>query len=225
MENSTQFDIGQVRDTALQVLTEPVEFYRTMPKTGGFTNPIIFLVVMALVTGAMFTFVSFLGVRSAGAIAISAAAIIFFPIMALIASFVSAAIVFIIWKLMGSQESFETAYRCLAFASAIYPVMAVLSLIPYLGSLITVVWGVYLLIVAGIEVHRLNPQRVYLVFGVLGVLLLISNLSSEIASRRLASSVDKIQSHVSELEKMSPKDAGKAVGEFLKGLEESTKDD
>jgi uncharacterized membrane protein YdjX (TVP38/TMEM64 family) len=37
-------------------------------------------------------------------------AIIFMPIAVAIGSFIGAAILFVIWKLMGSQEDYETAY-------------------------------------------------------------------------------------------------------------------
>ena len=52
--------------------------------------------------------------------------IIFMPIAVAIGSFIGGAILFIIWKLMGSQEDYETAYRCGAYLMALAPITAII---------------------------------------------------------------------------------------------------
>ena len=140
-----KFDINRVINDAKKIITNPAEYYSTMAKSGGFADPIIFVVVMAAVMGLITAVLSFFG-SPIGLMAAGLGAIILVPIAAVISSFIGAAILFVIWKLMGSEQTFETAYRCLAAAAAIYPVIAVLSIIPYIGSIIGVIWGAYLLI-------------------------------------------------------------------------------
>ncbi|MDH3693991.1 MAG: YIP1 family protein, partial [Gammaproteobacteria bacterium] len=118
MTNDSKFDISKVVDDAISVITNPTDFYRNMQRSGGFAEPIIFLVVMAAIMGVILTVFSLFGGGRMGGMAIGFGAIIFVPIMALIMSFIAAAVMFVIWKLMGSSESYETAYRCVAYASA-----------------------------------------------------------------------------------------------------------
>src|SRR3989338_1047508 len=125
--------------TAIKVLTSPAAFFREMPKTGGFVEPLVFMVVMGVISGLIQAALSLLGLSIAGGIAMGLAAIIMMPIFIAIFGFVGAAILFVIWKLMGSQESYETAYRCGAYISAFAPIAAVLSIIPYIGSAIGII--------------------------------------------------------------------------------------
>lgn len=82
------FDINTVMQDALQVVTRPVDFYRRMPPAGGYSEPIIFLVVMAVSAGLLLTFFSLFGTDMVGSMAIGLWAVIMFPIFALIASFI-----------------------------------------------------------------------------------------------------------------------------------------
>ena len=219
MEQTSDFNIAKVIDTAVQVITRPVDFYRSMPKTGGYAEPLIFVLVMAVATGIVLTFFSFFGGGRMGAMAAGWAAVIIIPIMTLLGSFIGAAIMFVIWKLMGSPEPYETAYRCVAYATAIYPVTAIISLIPYLGTVIAVAWLTYLMVIASTEVHKLTRNTALIVFGILGLLMLMFNLSGERAARHFESQLEHMGQSMENMEDMSPEEAGKAVGEFLKGME------
>ena len=81
------------------------------------------------------------------------------PFFAVIGSFIGAAVMFVIWKLMGSEQNFEAAYRCVAHATAIYPVMAVVGLIPYIGTVIGVVWGFYLMYCDSTQVPKIDAGK------------------------------------------------------------------
>ena len=107
------------------------------------------------------------GLTGAGALA----GIIIAPIIVLVFSFIVAGILFIIWKIMGSQENYETAYRCAAYSSGIVPVTSVLGFIPYLGSVAGLLWGFYLIITASIEVHKIKSSLAWTVWGIIAALL------------------------------------------------------
>lgn len=219
MEQTQNFNLRRVIDDAVRVITQPVDFYRGMGKTGGYAEPVIFVIVMAVALGLLLTVFSLFGGGRLGGMAMGWAAFIVFPIFAVIGSFIGGAILFVIWKLMGSEEPFETAYRCVAFATAIYPVMGLLSLIPYLGTIVGVVWGMYLMITASVEVHQRQRNNALLVFGILGALLLLFNISGERRARQFDAHFAQLEQSADKLEEKSPEEAGKAVGEFLKGME------
>jgi len=68
-------------------------------------------------------------------------------------------IFFVIWKLMGSQEDYETAYRCGAYLMALVPITAIISAIPYAGVVIIVVIDVFYLVTASISCSYIPSQK------------------------------------------------------------------
>ena len=210
-----------ILEKARTVLTTPGAFYRQMPKSGGFLEPMLFMIVMAIVGVIIFIALGFLGLGTLSALGVGIGSMIFMPIMAVVGSFIGAGIMFVIWKLMGTQEPFEVAYRCVAYASAIYPVTALIGLLPYLGSIAGIAWGMYLMFIATKEVHQLNEKTASMVFGIMGFILIVSNVTSEMAARRMATEFEKMGPAMQNIENMEPEEAGKMVGEFLKGLEKA----
>ncbi|RUM93564.1 MAG: hypothetical protein DSZ28_07820 [Thiothrix sp.] len=248
---------SSIINDAIQVITHPVRFYRQMEKSGGFATPIIFVIVMSITTGLIVAILSFFGTGISAGITIGLMAIVMIPILALIGSFIGAAILFVIWKLLGSEESFETTYRCVAYSMAIIPFTALLGLIPYLGSIIKIAWSTFLIYVASIKVHNIRSGSAMTVFGVLGVIMLVMTLSGERATRSLSAQIngnfdsqlqksgeqpspketgkvlgkllgsnDQPKNPDKQLETeeaLLPEEAGKALGEFLKGIEKATR--
>jgi hypothetical protein len=224
MSKSNSFDLSTVIEQAKHVIFNPVDFYRNMSKTGGYSEPIIFLLVMAATSGLLTGILSVVNLLplSAGS---GLGMIILFPIALLIFGFVFAAILFVVWKLMGSPENYEVAYRCVAYTSAILPVVTVLGVIPYLGTLVRVVWGSYLAIIASMEVHGRQKNPSYIVFGILGALGLIMSIGAEHTQREVASGMEgysrAMEESIEGFEDMTPEEAGRAVGEFMKGLQDA----
>jgi hypothetical protein len=223
MNDQAKPDFTQIPNQAIKVITNPAGFYREMPKTGGFVEPLVFVAVMAVITGVLIALLSLVGFGMQGMAVAGLAAIIIFPIFAVIGSFIAAAIIYVIWMIMGSKESYETAYRCVAYMTAIYPITAVLGMIPYLGAVVGTAWGFYLLIVASTEVHGIKAQTAYIVFGIIGALMILFQVSSEYSARHMSARMAELSESMQGMENMSPGEAGKAVGEFLKGLEEAQK--
>jgi len=213
------FDIHQVIDQTRQVLTNPSGFYQSMPRSGGYTHPVVFVATMALMAGIVAAFFSFF-TTNAGMLALGVSGIIVYPIFAVIGAFVAAAVVFVIWKLMGSEQDYETAFRCWSAATAIYPIAALLAIIPYIGVIVSILWGTYLMIEASVFVHGRKRQTARIVFGVLAAFMLISNISSEYASRHAAERISEVGKQFEGYEDMTPEEAGRKMGEFLKGFEQ-----
>ncbi len=221
MENSSSFNLTTVINDAISVVKNPIGFYQNMSKTGGYAEPVIFVAVMAVIAAILLSVLSLVSgkIPFSGAIGM----LVFVPIVIVVASFISAAIIFVIWKLMGSPHNYETAYRCLAYSMALMPVVAVLSLIPY-ASIIGTLWGMYLLVVASTEVHGLKKNTALIVFGILAAFGVMSNIAGEKMNQKLGefeSQLGESAAGLEGLENMSPEEAGKALGEFLKGMEEA----
>jgi len=232
-ENS--FSLATVIDDAKKVITNPIGFYKEMPTSGGFSDPLIFAVVLAAVTGLVVTVFSVIGLGGGAAMAGAAglAALILLPIFAVIASFIGAAILFVIWKLMGSDKDYEVAYRCVAYTFAIMPVLALVGIIPYLSVIVRAAWLFVLFYAASTEVHKLSASTSKIVFGVLAALSLVVGLKGEHTARNFESKwqpaveeskLPKVFGDVENMEDMTAEEAGQKVGEFLKGLEKAAKE-
>ncbi len=218
MESNTSF--SKIVQTALKILKTPVEFYQTMPKSGGYLEPMLFVIVMAIAVGLIMSLFSIFGLGMHGGMVAGFGAILFTVTASIISSFIGAAILFVIWKLMGSNESYEVSYRCIAYASVVYPITAVLSPIPYIGSIISTLLGTILMIIASIEVHSIKPKMAYIVFCVLGIIAVLTNISNEMMVRSMAEQTEEFSSQFGNLSNMPPEEAGRALGEFFKGMEQ-----
>lgn len=196
--SSSGFSLGTVIDDAKRVLTDPTGFYRGMATKGGYADPIIFVAVMGAIVGILMTVFSLFSDGRFGLVQASGWAFIVMPIMAVIGSFIGGGIMFIIWKLMGGETDFESAYRSVAYSTAIYPVSALVGIIPYVGTIVAVLWGLYLLYNATIEVHKIPADKAKIVFVILAVLGLWSQLTAERAARQVAERLDAVGESVEE---------------------------
>lgn len=225
MENQKKSPVQGIIDAAKQVIMDPVGFYRGMPKTGGFGDPLVFAVALGVVTGVI---QAVLGLVHLGGSAVGMAAlslIILAPIWVLIGGFIGAAIVFVIWKLMGSTESYETAYRCGAYSMAVAPITTLAGVIPVVGGLVGVAWMVYLLVIASVEVHKLPARKAWLVFGIIGALLALMSLGAQSAARKVQYRSDEMQKELQKMginadKAMTPEDAGKVAAAMMKAMQE-----
>lgn len=192
--------LTSVQKTAMTVVTSPSAFFKEMPKAGGFVEPLIFMVVMGIISGLLQTIFSIVGLHF-GFMAMTAWSIILVPIYLIIGGFIGAAILFVIWMLLGSKESYETAYRCGAYISVLMPIITVLGLIPYLGSAIGIALYVYFLVIASAEVHKIPSQKAWLVFGIIGAILIILNISGQITARKYSREANKFREKMEETSK------------------------
>lgn len=179
------FDVQEFIQTVREVITDPRGFYQRMPRSGGFAQPLVFAIVMGVIAGLLQAVISLLGLRIAAGVFTGIAAIIVGPIVVAIFSFIGAAILFVIWKLMGSAEPYEVAFRCMAYLAALAPISVVFGLIPY-GNIVPTAWTTFLLVVASQEVHGIRPGLAWAVFGIIGALLILASVGAEVVGRRVA---------------------------------------
>jgi len=200
--------------TAVRVVTAPAEFFKSMPKTGGFVEPLIFAAIMAVIAGIIQALINILGLSYAHVgFAESLGRIIVVPIVVVIFSFIGAAIIFVIWKLMGSQKNYETSYRCWAYLMALAPIVAIISIIPYVGGIINIAIYVYFIVIASTQVHNISSQKAWLVFGIIGAVLVLIGISLEYKARSMAPTAEQYRKTAEEINR-----------QYLKQIEEARKE-
>lgn len=217
---SKGINVAAIPQTAIKVITTPQAFFREMPKTGGFLDPLLFMVVMGVVSGIIQAVLMVVGLHPMAGIAMAFSAVIFYPVAIAIGGFIGAAIMFVIWKLMGSQESYETAYRCTAYIGALTPITTVLGIIPYAGSAIGLGITLFYIVTASVEVHKIPSQKAWMVFGIIAAVLILFSISAQFAARRAARHLEET---AKEMQKQAEQ-AGKAAEQWQKEMQKQSED-
>ena len=210
MEGS-KIDFAKIPQTAVNVLTSPSEFFREMPKTGGFVEPLVFMIAMGVVAGLLQSVLSVFRFQAGAGMAMGLGSVIILPIMIGIFGFVGAAVLFLIWKLTGSQESYETAYRCGAYIGVLTPISVLLHLLPFVGAAASALLMTFFLVTASVAVHNIPSRKAWLVFGMIGGLLVFFSVSAEFAARRIGRQAAEYQKQAEQLQKQA-EEASKAMG-------------
>jgi hypothetical protein len=179
-------DFVTIPQTALRVIKSPADFFKVMPKSGGYFEPFVFAVCMGLVAGIIQLFWRFLGFGFGSSASAGMNPVVSMLIASVIGTFIGAAIFFVIWKLMGSRENYETSFRCMAYFMALAPVTAIFSVIPYFGTIINMAIFVYYIVAASTNVHNIATKKSWLVFGIIGVILAVFNLRGEYNLRNMS---------------------------------------
>ena len=213
--------LDAIKNTVVQVVVQPASFFQSMEKSGGFGPPVLFAVAMGILTALVSIVLSIVGLGMHG-FGMALASIILIPVLMVIVSFIVAAILFVIWKLRGSQESYETAFRCYAFCLAITPITTVLNVIPYIGTLAGIAWMLYLIVLASSEVHQIERRKAWIVFGIIAALLAMLTLGAQRGARKMEQHMQGLGQQMERMGEMTPEEAGEAMGKFLKGLEKAT---
>ncbi len=213
-----QDHITSLMSTMVSVITHPAVFFNTMPKTGGLIEPLIFLAVMGGIGAMLQSVLSFFGEGLAASLIIALAIVVVGPIVTAIFGLIISTILYFIWKLMGSQETIETAFRCAAYASATIPLTTLFVIVPCLGSLIGLAWMTYLMVIASVEVHQLDAMKARIVFGIIAGIFALFSISSQIAAHRIFSNIDQFQTTINRYDQISPEEVGEKAGNFLKGI-------
>ncbi len=197
-----EIDFAEIPQKTLKILTKPVNFFKTMPKAGGFLEPVIFVLVVSIVTGILHCLINIAGLSYIDrGILESLGLIIFVPVAMIIASFIGAAIMFVIWKLLGSQENYETSYRCVAYLTVLAPIAAILGIIPYGGTVLNALIGLFFIVTASIHVHNIPAKKAWLVFGIIFALLAIMQIRAEYKVRNFTPSTEEVRKKMEELNK------------------------
>jgi hypothetical protein len=160
-------------ETWKEVMQRPSDFYRGMPKTGGYADPLTFAAISFIIYALLTALLSALfgremymggmyngtyggmynGVGEFGFFAVLMTVIIT-PIAGIISLFIEAAILYVIYKVLGGTGSYEGTVRFISYATAVL----VLSWIPLIGWIVGI-YGIYLYIVGGTHVHDVSMAR------------------------------------------------------------------
>jgi hypothetical protein len=123
------------------------------------------------------------------------------PVIFAICSFIGAAGVFFIWKLMGSTQNYEVSYRCMAYLMTLVPITAVIKVVSYVGTILSFAIVTFYIVVVSTEVHGIPVRKALQVFGIIGVVLTMLSLYSEYSARNRYTTPEQVRKAAEETAK------------------------
>ena len=150
-------------ETWKEVIQRPSDFYRKMPTTGGYAEPLTFAAISYLIYGllaALFNRGMMGGMygygMGGGGFSFSTAlmTVIMAPIAGIISILIGAAIIYVIYKILGGTGTYEGTVRFVSYANAVM----VIYWIPIIGWIFGL-YEIYLYIVGGMFVHNVSMGK------------------------------------------------------------------
>ncbi len=149
-------------ETWKEVILRPSDFYRRMPTTGGYADPLTFAAISYVIYGLLIALLS-RGMSMGSmygmygrelSLSMVIGIVIVAPIVGIISIFIGAAIFYIIYRVLGGTGSYEGTLRFISYATAVM----IFSWIPVIGF-IAWIYGMYLYIVGGAFVHNVSMGK------------------------------------------------------------------
>jgi hypothetical protein len=159
--------------TLNKVLFKPTDFFRSMPLTGGLTDPLLFTLIIgmigmifdyfwrALLSGPMQEFMPSGMATATGQTSLHGMAglgilSIILPFLIVIGIFISSGILHLsLMMLKGARENFEATFRVAAYSYS----ANIFLVLPICGYVIACVWAVVLTVIGLKEVHKITGGK------------------------------------------------------------------
>lgn len=169
---------------AVALFKSPRSFFQRMERSGGYGTPVLYLAGWSFLSAVISFLVAFVRPGQGIGRGLQALGLVVGPLGALAMAFGLVAVyLFVIWHWMGSKENFETAFRIWAFMAPVGAVTALLGILPILQVVVSLAYMLYLIVIASQEVHGIDARRSWIVWGVLGGILLLFTVATVVASR------------------------------------------
>ena len=175
--------IGKYFKDAVAVATNPAQFYREMPRSGGLIEPVLYVLAMAVVAvllcavGAIFDAETrFFGTLFGHLIP--------HVVKVFVVIAVATVALYFLWQRLGSSQSFEVSARAVTYLAVFSPIWIMLGgfegVLGLVFKVIAIGWLIAALVAASSEVHAVDKQSALMSFIGLAILLaLFSYLSDD----------------------------------------------
>jgi len=160
---------------AVLLVKSPKQFFTNLTKTGGYGVPMVYALFW-LFLGSMVEFgVSKIRPAAEGApdfpLVMELVLLLLAPFLLLLMGFIGAAVLFVLWHLMGSPNNYRAAFRCWAMMAPVSVFSALLGIYQPL-SLLAFLYGTFLLINASKAYHGISTKKSCWVWGSIAVVVL-----------------------------------------------------
>jgi len=185
----TGINIQQIIEDSKNVLLKPKEYFTSMPKKGGFVEPIVKALIYGALAGVLGLIWSIAGLAVYGGV-VGGGVRIMVLVNALIGSivglFIGAVIILVLSAICGGSTDFEANTRVSASLMVLFPINALFGFaggihysLAAIISLVVSLYGIYLLynaLVYALAGKEQTAKIVAIVLAVIPVLMLLSAL-------------------------------------------------
>lgn len=202
MSESVSFDLNTFIKESKETLLNPKAYFSTMKTSGGIGEPVLKALIYSIVAGVLVYLWGILGLGGTAGIfgaGISAMALIWTIIGAMIGLFIGAVVVLIISAVCKGNTDFEACLRVVASLMVLFPVNALLGftsgISPVLGAIIGLcvnLYALYLLYYGLTEALKANPATTKIVMYVLAVILVIFMIAGLSARKKMKTYMDDL---------------------------------
>lgn len=147
--------LNEYLNTLKEVLFKPKDFYKEMPKKGGYSNPFKFAFISFFISILGSLALLFLTKPPTNQeLMVTPFVLVIAPLVMSSFIFIGALLFHVFFKLMKGKANYECTFRIVAFASS----TSVISWIPWFG-LFASLYTLYLYMIGGIKVHKLSAVK------------------------------------------------------------------
>lgn len=230
------FDFQKFIDDSKSVLTNPKEYFTSMPKEGGLIEPLIKAVIYGTIAGIFALIWSLLHLSGASAMlggGVGIMALVWSIIGAIIGLFIGGVIMLVISAICGGDTSYEANARVIASIMVLSPISALFSftggLSLFLGGIISIlislygIWLMYNALVNALSAKEGTAKVLSLILAIIPVLMIISTLMcAKVATHTSKTILKQTEQFQNEMEKQNL-DSMKKLDEFRKKMEDMEK--
>jgi len=166
-------EINKLIDRSASILIQPRMYFESDEDALDFSDGAVYVAIMAIVGAVVGTI---LGTQQFGESVGWLIGIVVAPIAGVLTAFITAGIIHIVCAFLGSRQDFGSSFGIAAAAGALYPVTAIIYLVPGIGVLIGFVWSWWIISEGATVIHRVDRGSSRIVFGVLYGLLALAGL-------------------------------------------------
>ncbi|MCK5219400.1 YIP1 family protein [bacterium] len=162
----------QYYETAKQIIVKPIDFYRQMPVTGGYKEPLVFILITTMINMIGLALENIIWGSGLTIANLGRGGIMFIaiPVFTVILMFLFALLMLLFSKTVGGTGTYEAMVRVVAYAN----IVSVVIWIPYVQIPGLIYWLV--LMVLGIrEIHKFTTGKAIGVMSIpIGIILLFA---------------------------------------------------
>jgi hypothetical protein len=152
---------------AVQLLVAPREAIIAAETDQGLTKSLWFVVVMSLLSAVLLSVVMIFSEGLPASLSDLIINLIALPVSSILMWLGFGTVIFIIWKIVGSEQSYFLSLRIVASFYALLPLWVLAQQIGSVAQIAIVAWLAILLLLASEQIHRIARWKAVLVIGVL----------------------------------------------------------
>ncbi|MDE2292416.1 MAG: YIP1 family protein, partial [Elusimicrobia bacterium] len=156
----------------------PEAFFERVDPEGGYGPAVATIALWGLLSGLLTFLLTFAHQTPFGP-AVGAAEIVLLPVLAVILSWLAAAIFHVVCLILGGKGTFKASYQLVAAMSALFPVSTLIGLVPF-GVVPIQLVGLYLSVVGAARLHQVGRTKAWVAFGALTALGLVGTVIGQL---------------------------------------------